>query len=651
MKNRASEHAPTAGSRSAADRAPAQRVAAPNQIGLPDALKSGIEALSGQSLDQVRLRRNSSKPAQLNAPARAQSSEIHLAPGQQKHLPREAWRVVQQAQGRVRPTGQLKASVPINDDPVLETEADVTGAKALQTSAATAGHKDLSRAGRPLPPRAAKSSRPRPGADAAPATPPRSVVQRQVRVGDIEYLSAASLPGFDQLAAEAQQRAIQLVRDRTLHIFKTDEEFREAAYGRTLRDHPLAGDKQVVEADVLHRMRQINPHATVMDLLSDTPEAKQVWREYRASRRTGKADELMLKSILGAHELHRTGSAAKVLGQSPRVMDDAAAARAFDHFNAPYNKRNQAKLVAQYHLDPAETKALKAYTSPNKADRKSEYYMWGDRSADDWKPFRTGWEALDSALAKIPSLGQLGLQITTYRVPRPPSSVRGTDEMEAYSHMRAGTNVRHGHDPMPGGQFHYMSTALTYNVHSRGILDRGAVAITGHSGRYINPFGVMSGSVDGGEVLYPHHVVTAYEGVNPTGVVTATHTHPVHHFREIDSPHAGEDVVEDNRFQQTRQGGLEESHRLILDALERLPEDLAEYLHAARIKSGVAGDMMYLRTADLLRLTDAFRQAVLVMLDGRPERVERAREQTGTVGEIMDLPLDRFVTLASAALH
>jgi hypothetical protein len=43
---------------------------------------------------------------------------------------------VQQRQGRVQATTQLKQGVPVNDDPGLENEADVMGAKALQTAAA-----------------------------------------------------------------------------------------------------------------------------------------------------------------------------------------------------------------------------------------------------------------------------------------------------------------------------------------------------------------------------------------------------------------------------------------------------------------------------------------------------------------------------------
>lgn len=75
---------------------------------------------------------NSSQPAQLNAHAYAQGSEIHLAPGQEMHLPHEAWHVVQQAQGRVKPTAQMKGGVPVNDETGLEQEADAMGEKALQ---------------------------------------------------------------------------------------------------------------------------------------------------------------------------------------------------------------------------------------------------------------------------------------------------------------------------------------------------------------------------------------------------------------------------------------------------------------------------------------------------------------------------------------
>lgn len=109
-----------------------------NNTGLPDRLKSGIESLSGLSMDHVRVHYNSAQPAQLNALAYAQGSDIHLAPGQEQHLPHEAWHVVQQAQGRVRPTTQMQDGVSVNDAVSLESEADVMGSRALQKTAPVA---------------------------------------------------------------------------------------------------------------------------------------------------------------------------------------------------------------------------------------------------------------------------------------------------------------------------------------------------------------------------------------------------------------------------------------------------------------------------------------------------------------------------------
>lgn len=99
--------------------------------GLPRSLRRGVENLSGVALDNVKVHYNSAKPAQVQAQAYAQGSEIHLAPGQERHLAHEVWHVVQQRQGRVAPTTQMKqGGTAINDDVQLEHEADVMGNKA-----------------------------------------------------------------------------------------------------------------------------------------------------------------------------------------------------------------------------------------------------------------------------------------------------------------------------------------------------------------------------------------------------------------------------------------------------------------------------------------------------------------------------------------
>lgn len=117
----------------------------PNRTGLPDGLKAGVERLSGLSLDAVRVFRNSSKPAALDAHAYAQGTEIHLAPGQESHLSHEAWHVVQQAQGRVKPTRQI-AGTNLNDEAELEREASVMGERAMATPAPSPSTEALLRA-------------------------------------------------------------------------------------------------------------------------------------------------------------------------------------------------------------------------------------------------------------------------------------------------------------------------------------------------------------------------------------------------------------------------------------------------------------------------------------------------------------------------
>ena len=112
-----------------------------HQIGkgspLPEQLKTGIESLSGVSLDDVRVFHNSMTPVSLKTLGYTTGNDIHLAPGQEKHLPHEAWHVVQQRQGRVRnpdmdgEIAQQAVVAELNGDAPLTPEADVMGSKAM----------------------------------------------------------------------------------------------------------------------------------------------------------------------------------------------------------------------------------------------------------------------------------------------------------------------------------------------------------------------------------------------------------------------------------------------------------------------------------------------------------------------------------------
>jgi hypothetical protein len=125
--------------------ASAKAPAPPNRTALPDRLKAGVESLSGLVMEGVRVHFNSPEPAQLRALAFTKGKEIHLGPGQERHLPHEAWHVVQQMEGRVKPTLQAKGQA-INEDCGLEAEADMMGMRAIQVGW-PASEKPISRAG------------------------------------------------------------------------------------------------------------------------------------------------------------------------------------------------------------------------------------------------------------------------------------------------------------------------------------------------------------------------------------------------------------------------------------------------------------------------------------------------------------------------
>ena len=67
-----------------------------NDTGIPDSLKQNIENRSGFSMDDVKVQYHSHKPAQLQALAYTQGTNIYIASGQEKHLMHELVHVVQQ---------------------------------------------------------------------------------------------------------------------------------------------------------------------------------------------------------------------------------------------------------------------------------------------------------------------------------------------------------------------------------------------------------------------------------------------------------------------------------------------------------------------------------------------------------------------------
>lgn len=129
------------------------------RAGLPKELRASVETHSGVDMSNVRVHRNSPAPARYNAHAYTHGQDIHLAPGQERHLAHEAWHVVQQAQGRVPTTAHING-MPLNENAGLEAEADRM-AHQLSGAPSAAQQRGLS-------------------APASVAAPP---IQRQVRTG------------------------------------------------------------------------------------------------------------------------------------------------------------------------------------------------------------------------------------------------------------------------------------------------------------------------------------------------------------------------------------------------------------------------------------------------------------------------------------
>lgn len=99
-----------------------QRRQQPNLTGIPTQMKMDFEQRSGLSFDDVRVHYNSDKPRKIGALAYTQIPEVHIGPGQERHLRHELGHVVQQKQGIVRPTTYING-MPVNDSIYYENMA------------------------------------------------------------------------------------------------------------------------------------------------------------------------------------------------------------------------------------------------------------------------------------------------------------------------------------------------------------------------------------------------------------------------------------------------------------------------------------------------------------------------------------------------
>lgn len=112
-----------------------------NGASMPPEIQAKMEHAMNADFSDVNIHTGPQASA-VGALAYTQGTDIHFAPGQykpdspagQKLLGHELAHVVQQKEGRVSPTARLATGQQLNDNPALEREADMLGAKAASAS-------------------------------------------------------------------------------------------------------------------------------------------------------------------------------------------------------------------------------------------------------------------------------------------------------------------------------------------------------------------------------------------------------------------------------------------------------------------------------------------------------------------------------------
>lgn len=129
---------PVSSQRADEERAPATTLPAGSGSSLPADVQAKMEQAFSVDFSAVRIHEGPEAKS-VGARAYAQGTDIHFAPGRydphspagQKLLGHELTHIVQQAQGRGRATTRIHGR-PVNDDPMLEQEADDMGARAAR---------------------------------------------------------------------------------------------------------------------------------------------------------------------------------------------------------------------------------------------------------------------------------------------------------------------------------------------------------------------------------------------------------------------------------------------------------------------------------------------------------------------------------------
>ncbi len=409
--------------------------------------------------------------------------------------------------------------------------------------------------------------------------------------------------------------------------------------GRSGLPHPLDRDEHTLDLQLLHEPLLRGTDTTVRNLiLENTSSAKAAMQSYREGRRRGRADAYMLQSILAVAELHRAGLMYPLVkGEKPDLTaeEEAVYKKATELFD---DERLRASITTEYGLDRFEVKAIQEYSDADNDKVDRIIYQAGTIIGKElnptymgvsqmWSYHLSGWNALTSALHKLPSLGDLGIELTTYRVSRDQT------EAAALAHLPTEANVLHGRPTDKLSQGHFASTAVAFSHFMLRALEAGGImAITGYSGRYINPFGKQGIGMDGGEILYPPGFLSRYEGPNAKGAGyrDGSQEAPVFHMREIRAPEQGQLVVDDRDFKvlKAKDPGFDLAKEALRNRIQQWLELSGgpALFDEVRQRTDVYRSLAYLTMEELAKLSVAIqeRQGLDVLL-ADPEKMSAAQ--------------------------
>jgi hypothetical protein len=247
--------------------------------------------------------------------------------------------------------------------------------------------------------------------------------------------------------------------------------------------------------------RRDNIQATLADAIG---VACAAGRMTDALCRRSVAEQTLIRTIAAGVALHYSGVFSKKLGISEQdfALDGPVADRLMKMFTlvqqGPHLRENVARSLG---LRKNEIEAVWSYTQ---AHKELESFGAGKQNPSYMKKafgsFASGWEALASALCKLPSFGRLGMTVSTFR------TVRDAKEIDSLKALPIGSRLVLGCMPMGGGQRHVTSTAITmskWTLPSTVMESGGVLCYFGASAVFINWLGQYQMWMDGGESLYP----------------------------------------------------------------------------------------------------------------------------------------------------